>query len=399
MPVPATTQHLNVTPLRSSVCVSVGITIAGVLSVVSAGGCDSQIEEERTEGCPACSIRIEREVVLGDDDNGIVGGGVNLVQLRDRYYVSTAAAQHEILVFDLAGRLVRSMGREGPGPGEFSSIEDLDIGPDGNLWIFDARRGLTVIDTLGRYVESHPQNWMVVFDGIEVLSDSTIIMNAVVPTPELVGKWVHAWKPGAGILWSLHDEITAYQGLTEIRHVAPYMDGFWLSWWTDQFRLLQYNTRATLLRELRPVRPWFEEFKVTPPASPENEGVTDLAKWVWPHPTAAIEDIHVDGPTLWVLGYTADKHWERVYDDGWFDLGQYSDAVLEAYDVSSGELLASATFDPDNAWFESFTSDGRIIASEHYEFTKRVSLWSVKLVTEAEAALSWTTTNQRRSPT
>lgn len=357
----------------------VGITTAVVLSAASVVGCTSPRDKEHVEVCPSCSIRIEREVVIGDDENGVVGTGVNLVQLGDRYYVSTGAAQHEIMVFDLAGRYVRSMGREGPGPAEFSSIEDLDIGPDGNLWIFHTGRGLTVIDTLGAHVDTHLGTWVVVFDGIEVLSDSTIIMNAVVPTPELVGKWVHAWKPDAGMLWSLDDEITVYQGSTEIRHVAPSMDGFWLAWWTDQFRILHYNTRAELVRELRPVRPWFEDFKVTPPPARDNEGVTDRADMVWPRPTAAIEDIHVDGSVLWVLGYTVDEHWERVYDDGWFDIGQYSDAVVEAYEVSSGKLLASQVFDPDNAWFESFTADGRIVASEHYEFTNRVSLWSVEL--------------------
>ncbi len=257
-------------------------TVGLILSAVSVVGCGSPRDEELAGACPSCSIRIEREVVIGDDGNGIVGGGVNLVQLGDRYYVSTAAAQHEIMVFDLAGRLVRSMGGEGPGPMEFSSIQDLDIGPDGNLWIFHTGRGLTVIDTLGAHVDTHSGTWISVFDGIEVLSDSTIIMNAVVPTPELVGKWVHAWKPGAGMLWSLDDEITVYQRLTEIRHVAPYMDGFWLAWWADQFRLLQYNMLGELIRELRPVRPWFEDFKVTPPPSRENEGVTDRAAILWP---------------------------------------------------------------------------------------------------------------------
>ncbi len=106
----------------------------------------------------------------------------------------------------------------------------------------------------------------------------------------------------------------------------------------------------------------------------------------------------MDGSVLWVLGYTADEHWERVNDDGWFDLGQYSDAVVEAYDVSSGKLLASQVFDPDNAWFESFTADGRIIASEHYEFTNRVSLWSVRLAGKpgGDSSLERPHTNQSK---
>ena len=330
------------------------VAVTLVLHATSTAGCAAPDDRGDNAGPPSRSITIEREVVLGDDHEALVGQAVKLVQSGERYYVNTPALPAEILVFDLGGRFLRSMGRPGEGPGEFSIIEDIDVGPDGNLWIFHAGRELTIIDTLGALVATHPGRWLVGSNGADILPDSTILMNAVVPTPDLVGRWVHAWKPGSGFLWSLDDEVTVYQGLVEIRHVAPYADGFWLAWRTDRFRLLQYTPQGKLVKELRPVRPWFEDFKVTPPPSPLNEGVTDRAKLVWPRPTAGIMDIRLDGPALWVLGTTADQHWEKIYDEGWYDLGQYIDAVVEVYDIASGELLASETFDPareaDTAW-------------------------------------------------
>ncbi len=63
----------------------------------------------------------------------------------------------ELRVFDREGRHVRTIGRKGGGPGEFSQIIGMAWRPDGNLWVVDpSNNRISVIDTAGNFVTSHP---------------------------------------------------------------------------------------------------------------------------------------------------------------------------------------------------------------------------------------------------
>ncbi|MBW3573191.1 MAG: hypothetical protein KY467_19005 [Gemmatimonadetes bacterium] len=64
----------------------------------------------------------------------------------------------ELRVFDRGGAHVRTVGREGGGPGEFKDPIGLAWAPDGNLWVADpANARFSVFDTAGRFVASHPR--------------------------------------------------------------------------------------------------------------------------------------------------------------------------------------------------------------------------------------------------
>ncbi|UCG86905.1 MAG: 6-bladed beta-propeller [Gemmatimonadota bacterium] len=60
----------------------------------------------------------------------------------------------EIRVFDREGRYVRTVGREGGGPGEFRAPQAIHRSPDGNMWVPDPRNNrVSIFDTSGTYVE------------------------------------------------------------------------------------------------------------------------------------------------------------------------------------------------------------------------------------------------------
>jgi hypothetical protein len=64
----------------------------------------------------------------------------------------------ELRVFDARGRHVRTIGREGEGPGEFRDPIGLAWAPDGTLWVVDPGAArFTVFDSAGLYVDSHPR--------------------------------------------------------------------------------------------------------------------------------------------------------------------------------------------------------------------------------------------------
>lgn len=79
---------------------------------------------------------------------------VELDQLG-RVYVLDRLAK-AVRVFDREGRFVRSLGREGEGPGEFSNPFGLAWDRDGNLWVVDVHlRRYSVFDTAGVHLREY----------------------------------------------------------------------------------------------------------------------------------------------------------------------------------------------------------------------------------------------------
>ena len=81
-----------------------------------------------------------------------------------RFWVFEGQAQ-ELRVFDRDGAHVRTIGREGGGPGEFARVIGISWAPDGNLWTVDPSNArISIIDTAGTYVGSHGTvgGWMIV---------------------------------------------------------------------------------------------------------------------------------------------------------------------------------------------------------------------------------------------
>ena len=77
------------------------------------------------------------------------------VDAAGRIYVLEAQAQ-EIRVFNPDGTYLRTIGRKGGGPGEFSQALLAEFGPDGNLWVVDPENNrLSVFDTAGTYLTGH----------------------------------------------------------------------------------------------------------------------------------------------------------------------------------------------------------------------------------------------------
>src|SRR5690606_16258532 len=64
--------------------------------------------------------------------------------------IVVADASNEVRVFDRAGAFVRSFGRTGEGPGEFTYLDALAFAPDGTLLARDSRlMRVTRFDTAG----------------------------------------------------------------------------------------------------------------------------------------------------------------------------------------------------------------------------------------------------------
>lgn len=119
---------------------------------------------------------LEEELRIGsmDEAGPALFGDVAAVETDPlgRVWVLERQAK-ELRVFDGRGAHVRTIGRQGGGPGEFEDPIGLAWAGDGHLWVADpANARFSVFDTAGRYVASHPRRvagysmpWRGGFDG------------------------------------------------------------------------------------------------------------------------------------------------------------------------------------------------------------------------------------------
>ncbi len=99
--------------------------------------------------------RLERDVIFSDSSGAPVDlSGRTAFTVDERGFAHVLLRrQDRVLTFDTQGRLVRSFGRTGAGPGEFRSPSTLAVGPDNTLWVVDETNGRYVVfDTGGRYL-------------------------------------------------------------------------------------------------------------------------------------------------------------------------------------------------------------------------------------------------------
>lgn len=100
--------------------------------------------------------RFSEEVRIGTATGGGAAAFGDLrglaVDRLGRIWVADIDAK-EVRVFDGEGSFVRSVGREGEGPGEFQYPNGLAAGPEGRIHVFDPRtQRITVFDTAGRHL-------------------------------------------------------------------------------------------------------------------------------------------------------------------------------------------------------------------------------------------------------
>lgn len=95
-----------------------------------------------------------------------------LVVLEDGGFAVLDSQAQELRLFDSDGTHVATHGRKGQGPGEFVDANGLMLGPNGRLWVPDARNGrVSVFDPEDGFIESFPfadGNYGWVWDGAMV---------------------------------------------------------------------------------------------------------------------------------------------------------------------------------------------------------------------------------------
>lgn len=109
--------------------------------------------------CPKCVLRLQPLGRFGQLEDRLLLRNVPTVEhdSRGRFYATVREARdHELIVYDKNGVIVREIGRYGSGPGEFNSIEDVIVGAGDSLWILHDRNMLSVFDSAGVVARTNP---------------------------------------------------------------------------------------------------------------------------------------------------------------------------------------------------------------------------------------------------
>lgn len=103
--------------------------------------------------------RVIEEVRIGtlEGDGPDMFGGIGSIEVAENGNIYVYERQAlELRVFGPTGEHIRTVGREGGGPGEFKQVIGMDWAPDGTLWMVDpGNNRISVFDTSGAYVTSH----------------------------------------------------------------------------------------------------------------------------------------------------------------------------------------------------------------------------------------------------
>ena len=101
-----------------------------------------RVEISSAPACGGCSIELTRVATLGQPDDSLLLGPQSLDVATDGggRFVAVASTHDRLLVFDSTGALVRSVGRHGQGPGEFTVIQGVRSATGDSVYV--AARGL-----------------------------------------------------------------------------------------------------------------------------------------------------------------------------------------------------------------------------------------------------------------
>jgi len=124
---------------------------------------------------PDKSVTFAEELSVGGEEYDMLSRpqGFNIDQNGNIYI--TDMQDQSIKVFDQSGEFIRTIGKKGEGPGEFTFIGGMTFLPDGRLMVMDSEaRRISLFDSDGKYIESH--HWTERPGRLNYANDSTCLL-------------------------------------------------------------------------------------------------------------------------------------------------------------------------------------------------------------------------------
>jgi hypothetical protein len=312
--------------------------------------------------CVTCRISVSTVVTLGSDDGA---GAIHSTPLdvsvdgRNRYWVVPIADQSALpIVFDAQGGVIRTIGRRGKGPGEFSRVVDAIPLPGDSALLLDSetRRATIVGPDLEpvRFIQiPEPLQFNVVRRWpAEVVGMSHYagggrggpvlhVMAFDVEPPRVIRSF--------GPAWTIRDITTMEK---TVARVFPATEGV-LSIVPQRYRVERWSYEGQLLKSLERRPEWFSVESVsagtrdTPPSPRFTAVAEDTSGRLWSF-------LSVAAPT-WREGWPKDRGETRVVA---FSMEKMYRTVIEVLDPKENRVIARLQL---NDWIIAVLPDNRAV--------------------------------------
>lgn len=313
---------------------------------------------DRSHLCGACAISLQREITLRDTPATPFGANVTAVA-RDsvgRIYVPSRIARGEVYLFSEAGDYIRTIGREGEGPGEYRVVNAVLVGRRDSIRLFDnVNARMTVLSSSFEVSRTARMPVGIRPTEVAIAPDGLIIAASRVATPERIGFPLHAIRQDGTLQRSYGaEDTTRYVRAPFALSRAVAVDSQGRTWAARRtsYHLELWDTHGTKQLDLRSAVPWFEPWRIDEPLSPDTPPLT------W------IQAIRVDDDgRLWVLFRISSEEFasslvpENSARGKYYRIADYSlafDTIIEVIDPVAGRLIASTRVD---AYLTNFVDD------------------------------------------
>lgn len=296
--------------------------------------------QEPTPGSGTLPIEVDTIATIGAD-----GAGPALSRLtglamdgEGRFYAARTYEPGEVAVYDQDGRYLRSFGRRGRGPGEYTSrMMRVLVAPNDTVHVLDGARHTVLEPGGGAFVRLTTLPFLP--KQTSFTSDGRLVAGSIQPGSEGT---VHILSRDGTVERSLViGQESDSSNLGEVGPLSNIEAGTLWAGSAERYRMELWSTDGQLLRSIERKPPWFPP----QPPRPNRYGArdtrmlallqTDTVLWT----LVAIPDPRADGASL------TGRPLEEV------DMNDYQDSVIEAIDVATGEVVGRIRLDASVSGF------------------------------------------------
>ena len=332
--------------------------------------------------CEECRIILTRTGRIQDSDRpGLLPGFPFGFGSTAQGHILVLLGGSGPLIFNPNGTFLGFLGRQGSGPEEFQRPgRVISLGGDTLLILDSGNRRATLARINGEFLGSHPFNTQGLHTIIR-MTDTILLMNAIVAEPERVGFPLHTVSIHGKLLASFGAEsanprFRAGEISWQRRLARGTGNRFWVA---DRFRYMvdRYGVmdRSPDLR-IRRTAEWFRE----PTLGHQSASATTLG-------SSFIVGLHQPSDSLlWIVSVVADSNWKResglrgsgspVGRAESADLRYLHDTIVEAIDLRSWRVLARTRVDQ---YVADITEHGYLITYEETDGGVVLDVFTISL--------------------
>lgn len=361
--------------------------LLGLIGILPHAALSQEVVTLRADGsCRQCRIEIARAIALGDEDGPGTLDHSSSAVVRDSRgnFILRGSYSTNLKVFDRSGRFVRTIGRDGGGPGEFKGVGDFYVLRGDTLAVFDwgtARYSLFSPDH--EYLSAGPLP-LSPEPGVIALETGEFVFNYAIFSDNETGQPLHrvgrdgklARSFGAGT-GKFRPDVPYFFS----RAISPSRGSLLWSALLTNYQIDLIDARSgTTMRSLRRDVDWFP-----PGMAPIPRGQAGSIE-----PKPLIFDVVEDSTgLLWVLIGVSDPDWRSAVRPGGdgdhvqvIDDHGYRDTVIEVLDPENGIVLATARIDERVTQFVGPGLVGAVL-EDTPDGVPIFQTWTVRLVTRA----------------